>query len=176
MRSQRKPSAWEWLLCLAAFLAGAGLLGLHLAGRTRRTTPENELVSVEDVATNGHEYAVRGRHYLRFTVAGYLIEYDGAAPKYQEVCSAVHSGRPIRVWVSKKNEAPIPIGGQVTLYQLRVGNRPVLTYAEANANRARTANAVPIVGGVLMGLGALVAYSCFCSQRRYAAGAGGLKL
>jgi hypothetical protein len=168
MRPPRKPSALEWLLCVGAFLGGAAFLWLDLSGRTRGSTPENELAVAEAVATNVSESMVRGIHYLKFTVAGYAIEYDGAQPQYQEVRSAVQSGLPIRAWVSKRNEAPIPIGHSVTLYKLHARNRPVLTYSEVAAYRAKQQHAVPIIGGVLMALGGLCTLGLAYTQRRYA--------
>jgi hypothetical protein len=167
MRPARKPSALEWLVCVGAFLGGAAFLWLDLSGRTRGSTPENELAVAEAVAANVSESMVRGIHYLKFTVVGYAIEYDGAQPQYQEVRSAVQSGRPIRVWVSKRNEAPIPIGHSVTLYKLHARNRPVLTYSEVAAYRAKQEYAVPIVGGVLMALGGFCTLGCVYTQRRY---------
>ena|SRR5205809_2079113 len=168
MRPPRKPSALEWLVCVGVFLGGAAFLWLDLSGRARGSTPENELAVAEAVATNVTESMVRGIHYLKFTVAGYAIEYDGAQPQYQEVRSAVQSGRPIRVWVSKKNEALIPIGQSVRLYKLHVGNRPVLTYSEVVAYRAKQASAVPIVAGALMAVGGFSTLGCMYTQRRYA--------
>ena len=118
MRTPRKPSLLEWLVCLGAIAAGAAILGVSLSGGLSCSTPEDELASAEGVPTNVREFRTVRAHFVSFTVGGYSMEYDGAAPKFQEVLTAVQSNRPIQVWVSKKNEALIPIGSQVTLYKL----------------------------------------------------------
>lgn len=169
MRTLRKPSLLEWLVCLGAIGVGAAILGVSLAGGLSRSTPEDELASAEGVATNLREFRTVRAHFVSFTVGDYSMEYDGAAPKFQEVLTAVQSNRPIRVWVSKKNEALIPIGSQVTLYKLRAGNRPILSYSEVVGQRAKSRIAGPIIGCALMGLGALVTLVCLNKQHRYAA-------
>jgi len=143
-------------------------LWLDLSGRTRGSTPENELAVAEAVATNVSESMARGVHHLKFSVAGRAIEYDGAQPHYPEVRSAVQSDRAVRVWVSKKNEAPIPLGQSVTLYKMHAGNRPVLNYAEVAAHRAKQGYAVPIVGGVLLAFSGLCTVGCVYTQGRHA--------
>jgi hypothetical protein len=172
MRTPRKPSLLEWLVCLGAIAVGAAILGVSLSGGLSRSTPEDELASAEGVPTNVREFRTVRAHFVSFTVGGYSIEYDGAAPKFQDVLTAVQSNRPIRVWVSKKNEALIPIGSQVTLYKLRAGNRPILSYSEGVGQRAKGRIAGPIVGCALMGLGALVTFVCLNRQHRYAASVG----
>jgi len=159
MRTPRKPSAVEWSVCIGAFVAGAGLVWLYFSDRSGGNTPEKQLVSVEGVASNVTEYTLRG-HHLNFTVGPYAIEYDGAQPKYQDVRSAVQSRRPIRVSVAK--------GRSATLYKLNLGAKEVLTYSESANYLANQAFAVPIVGGILMALGAAVTAGCFYTQRRYA--------
>jgi hypothetical protein len=159
----------EWLVCLGAIAVGAAILGVSLSGGLSRSTPEDELASAEGVPTNVREFRTVRAHFVSFTVGGYSMEYDGAAPKFQEVLTAVQSKQPIRVWVSKKNEALIPIGSQVTLYKLRAANRPILSYSEVVGQRAKGRIAGPIIGCALMGLGALVTFGCLNMQRRYAA-------
>jgi hypothetical protein len=172
MRTLRKPSLVEWSVCLGAVAVGAAILGVFLSGGLSRSTPEDELASAEGVPSNVREFrSVRAR-FVSFTVGDYSMEYDAAAPKYHEVLTAVHSNRPIRVWVSKKNEALIPIGSQVTLYKLRAGNRPILSYSEVVGQRAKGRVAGPIIGCALIGLGALVTFACLNTQRRYAASVG----
>ena len=92
-------------------------MGVSLSGGLSRCTPEDELASAEGGPTNVREFRTVRAHFVSFTVGGYSMEYDGAAPKFQEVLTAVQSKRPIGVSVSKKNEALIPIGSQVTLYK-----------------------------------------------------------
>ena len=169
MRTPRKPSLLEWLVCFGAIAVGAAILGVSLSGGLSRSTPEDELASAEGVPTNVREFRTVRAHFVSFTVGGYSMEYDGAAPKFQEVRTAVQSNRPIRVWVSKKNEALIPIGSQVTLYKLRAMDRPILSYSEVAGQRAKGRSAGPIIGCALMGLGALVTFVCLNMQRRYAA-------
>lgn len=169
MRTLRKPSTPEWLVCLGAVAVGAVILGVSLSGGLSRSTPEDELASAEGVPTNVREFRTVRAHFVSFTVGGYSMEYDGAAPKFQEVLTAVQSNRPIRVWVSKKNEALIPIGSQVTLYKLRAMNRPILSYSEVVGQRAKGRIAGTIIGCALMGLGALVTFVCLKRQRRYVA-------
>jgi hypothetical protein len=169
MRTLRKPSPLEWLVCLGAIAAGAASLGVSLTGGLSRSTPEDELASAEGVPTNVREFWSRRARFVSFTVGDYSMEYNAAAPKYQEVLTAVQSNRPIRVWVSKKNEAPLPIGSQVTLYKLRAGNRPILSYSEGVGQRAKGGVGGSIIGCALMGLGALVTFVCHNQQRRYAA-------
>jgi hypothetical protein len=152
----------------AVLVAGAALIGTYLFGRLPGTTPENQLTIAEGVPVNVSETLRRGHHDLSFTVQGYPITYAGDEPNYQGVRSAVQSRRPIRVWVSNKVEAAIPLGRSVTLYQLHQGDHPVLTYSEVVAHQARTARAVPIVGGALLGLGALALAGCCSAQRRHA--------
>ncbi len=158
----------EWLVCLGAIGVGAAILGVSLSGGLSRSTPEDELASAEGVPTDVREFRTVRAHFISFTVGGYSMEYDGAAPKFQEVLTAVQSNRPVRVWVSKKNEALIPIGSQVTLYKLRAGNRPILSYSEVVGQRAKGRNAGLIIGCALMGLGALVTFVCLNKQYRYA--------
>ena len=169
MRTPRKPSLLEWLVCFGAIAVGAAILGVSLSGGLSRSTPEDELASAEGVPTNVREFRTVRAHFVSFTVDGYSMEYDGAAPKFQEVLTAVQSNRPIRVWVSKKNEALLPIGSQVTLYKLRAGNRPILSYSEVVGQRAKGRIAGSIIGCALMGLGALVTFVCLNRQRNYAA-------
>jgi hypothetical protein len=157
------------LVCLGGIAVGAAILGVSLSGGLSRSTPEDELASAEGVPTNVKEFRTVRAHFVGFTVGGYSMEYDGAAARFQEVLTAVQSNRPIRVWVSKKNEALIPIGSQVTLYKLRAGNRPILSYSEGVGQRAKGRIAGPIIGCALMGLGALVTFVCLSTQRRYAA-------
>jgi hypothetical protein len=121
------------------------------------------------VPSDVRETRYRANHFLSFSVAGHSIEYDGAMPRYQEIRSALQSGRPIRVWVSPAPEAPIPIGNHVTLYQLTIDDKPVLTYAETVAHSAKAAPAGPLVGAAIIALGALVTCSCLVKQRRYEA-------
>jgi hypothetical protein len=168
MRTLRKPSLLEWLVCLGAIGVGAAILGVSLSGGLSRSTPEDELVSAEGVATNVREFRSVRAHFVSFTVGGYSMEYDGAAPRFQDVLTAVQSNRPIRVWVSKKNEALMPIGSQVTLYKLRAGNRPILSYSEVASQRGKGRTAGAIIGCALMGLGALVTFVCLNRQRRFA--------
>jgi hypothetical protein len=169
MRTPRKPALLEWLVCLGAFAAGAAIMGVSLSGGLSRCTPEDELASAEGVPTNVREFRTVRAHFVSFTVGGYSMEYDGAAPKFQEVLTAVQSRRPIGVSVSKKNEALIPIGSQVTLYKLRAMGRPILSYSEVVGQRAKGGSAGPIIGCALMGLGALVTVVCLNMQRRYSA-------
>jgi hypothetical protein len=169
MRTLRKPSPLEWLVCLGAIAVGAVILGVSLTGGLSRSTPEDELASAEGVPTHVREFWSRRARFVSFTVGDYSMEYNAAAPKYQEVLTAVQSNRPIRVWVSKKNEALIPIGGQVTLYKLRAGNRPILSYSEVVGQRAKGGIGGSIIGCALMGLGALVTFVCLNRQHRYAA-------
>jgi hypothetical protein len=169
MRTLRKPSLLEWLVCLGGIAVGAAILGVSLSGGLSRSTPEDELASAEGVPTNVREFRTIRAHFVSFTVGSYSMEYDGAAPKFQEVLTAVQSNRPIRVWVSKKNEALLPIGSQVTLYKLRAGNRPILSYSEVVGQRAKGRIAGSIIGCALIGLGALVTFVCLNTQRRYAA-------
>jgi hypothetical protein len=168
MRTPRKPSLPEWLVCLGAIAVGAAILGVSLSGGLSRSTPEDELASAEGVPTNVREFRTVRARFVSFTVGGYSMEYDGAAPRYQEVLTAVQSKRPIRVWVSKKNEALLPIGSQVTLYKLRAADRPILSYSEVVGQRAKARIAGPIIGCALMGLGALVMFGCLNRQRRHA--------
>jgi hypothetical protein len=172
MRTLRKPSLLDWSVCLGAIAAGVAILGVSLSGGLSRSTPEDELASTEGVATNVKEFRSVRAHFVSFTVGGYSIEYDGAAPKFQEVLTAVQSNRPLRVWVSKKNEALIPIGSQVTLYKLRAGNWPILSYTEVAGQRGKGRTAGAIIGCALMGLGALVSFVCLNKQRRLAASVG----
>jgi hypothetical protein len=158
----------EWLVCLGAIAVGAAILGVSLSGGLSRSTPEDELASAEGMPTNVSEFRTVRARFVSFTVGGYSMEYDGAAPRYQEVLTAVQSNRPIRVWVSKKNEALIPIGSQVTLYKLRAVDMPILSYSEVAGQRAKGRIAGPIIGCALMGLGALVTLGCLNMQRRYA--------
>jgi hypothetical protein len=174
MRTLRKPSLPEWLVCLGAIAVGAAILGVSLSGGLSRNTPEDELVSAEGVPTNVREFRTVRAHFISFTVGGYSTEYDGAAPKFQEVLTAVQSKRPIQVWVSKKIEALIPIGSQVTLYKLRAGNRPILSYSEVAGQRAKGRIAGSIIGCALMGLGAIVMFGCLNRQRRHAASVSGV--
>jgi hypothetical protein len=168
MRRLRKPSVLNWLVCVGVFAGGAALLGLHLTSRTRSSTPEKELIVAEAIASSVSEHMFRGNHYLKFTVGRYAIEYDGAQPHYDDLRSAVQSGRPVRVWVSARNEAPIPIGKTVTLYKLQLGDTLLLSYAETAAYRAKQEYAVPIVGGVLAAMGAFFTLGCAFTHRRYA--------
>jgi hypothetical protein len=81
--------------------------------------------------------------------------------------SAVQSRRPIKMWVSKKSEAPIPIGSTVTLYKLNMGDKPVLTYDETAAHYANKASAAPIFLSVFTVLGACGCLGCFFAHRRF---------
>ena len=168
MRTLRKPSVLEWLVCLGAIGVGAVILAVSLSGGLSRSTPEDELASAEGVPTHVREFWSRRNRFVSFTVGDYSMEYNVAAPKYQDVLKAVQSHRPIRVWVSKKNEALLPIGSQVTLYKLRAGNRPILSYLEVVGERAKGGLGGSIIGCALMGLGALVTVVCLNKQHRCA--------
>jgi hypothetical protein len=173
MASPRKSSTFHWLFCVGILLLGGGILGLYVFNRLSGTTPDNELTFAEGVAEDVILSQGAGRagstFYLHFSVGPYRTVYTSDQPKYWEVESAVQSRKPIRVWVSMRQETLFPRQGWVPLYKLSVGDRPVLTYSEAVAQKAGRSGALLLGGVVLSAIGAWGVYVCIRNLRRYSA-------
>jgi hypothetical protein len=154
----------EWLAWSAATLLGLGLMGVVLWNIAYGLTPENDLTLVEGEPSD----VDLSERQVRFTVAGHRIEYsrDGRPPV--AVVGAALSGRPVRAWVSTRRENLLRRDGPLPLYKLSVGDRAVLSYAEAAEAKSRVPPALPICSGLalLFGVGGLV--QCFRDRRRSA--------
>jgi hypothetical protein len=169
----RPTTVWEWLFCFVILSVGVCLIGLYLFTSSFGTTPEADLTLAEGVASDIKVVQLPGgggtAEVLKFTVAGYHTEYSSYRPKYQGVLTAVRSGRPIRVWVSAKQETLFPRQGWVPLYKLNVGDSPVLGYSDVVGDHVNGSQAFLIGAGIAFAMGAVAIFFCYRNYRRYRA-------
>jgi hypothetical protein len=148
MRKQRHLNWAGWFILVTAALLGGFALGDELCFALNGYPAEQELTCVEGVpeavvlgcGPGGHPMG-ESTAVLRFTVVGTRITYTGDRPKYPEVLAAVQSGERLSAEVSTKWETLGYREGCVPLYQLRVGDRSVLTHDQVilfNKARPRT--------------------------------------
>jgi hypothetical protein len=153
MTPPRKTAVWEWLFCLAVLFVGLFFLFVYEFNRQHGTTAEDDLTLAEGVADPVLLPQSGKTQSLLFTVAGLNTDYASDRPHFAAVLAAVQSGKPIRIWISTRQETLVPRSKNwATLYKLSVGDRPVLRYAEVVEHQQKGATAALIVGCAIVGI------------------------
>jgi hypothetical protein len=129
MLNPGKPSVVEWVLSVAVIAAGVIVFRIDLSQDPLSSPAEKELTLAEGIATNIRELEMKDEKILYFTIGGYNIQYGSIFPKYDDVKSAVKSGKRIQAWIPAQ---PAGYAGRLSLYKLSVADKPVLAFADAS--------------------------------------------
>src|SRR5262245_40219945 len=100
----RKLSAIEWIIGSGVLIVGMLFLGLWLHQRAFGTTPEDELTPAEGIPEEITVTSLKGESFLEFTVGGFRTGCSSDSPNYEEVLTAVRSGKVVQAWISTKQE------------------------------------------------------------------------
>jgi hypothetical protein len=168
----RKPTIVDWSVCFIPILLGLGLLYAYAFNRLAGSTPEQDLTLAEGVPVSVELSRLPQRYgnsvqLLEFSIDSFRMEYGSDAPKFREVVSAVTSGKPVRVWVSTKQETLVSRPGFVPLYKLSVGEKPILTYRDVKTHSKTGSRAVLIGGCAVLAIGVIVLVMCIRNYRRH---------
>ena len=156
----KKTRWYDWLGCAVVALVGMGFLWADQYSREHGTTPEHELKVATGIPELVKESAVGSTRYLRFSVAGYVVDYSSDMRGFAKVVQALRYGVPVTVGVSSQRETLIPHPDWQALYTLAIGGDVILSYQDTVTKGYRASNAPLVVGLVTLGLGLFGLYTC----------------
>jgi hypothetical protein len=129
---------------------GCAALGMWEFNRRHGTSAEGDLTVAQGVAYDAREVRPQVGDRTRlcvveFSIDGHATEYASDRPGYDEVLAAVAGGKPMRVWVSTRRETLFE-PERLQLYQLDLGRRRIVSYAQTVARHEKGSKAALIVG------------------------------
>jgi len=159
-RVRKPPSVLEWILCGAFFCLGLFVVFVWVFSNINGITAEKDLTLAQGVPEDATETMLSGRngsktYFVKFNVKEFHTEYSSDDAHYAEVLAAVKSEKPLKVWVSTKQETLLPRQGWVPLYKLESSGKTIVAYEDTVKTSKKGANAMLIVGLAITAIGAI---------------------